>query len=140
MVLATGLLVLVCVASLGADPRSNRFQAMEHSDLTAIAGLRELQSAVGPFEVAFDSGCSRGGPRTAISQNFLGFLVLPTVITDRDFSDVDTVETVMISCADFERADELGLRRLRGGPLWGSAIWLPPGALQDEAEERELLE
>ena len=139
-VIAVGLIVVVSAASLGADPRSDRFQAVELPDLTAVDSLRQLDEDLGGADVVFDDGCSRGGSMTAVGQNYLGWYLLPIVQDTADLSTGTPDADVVISCDDWERAPALQAERLVGPSVWGSSMWVLPGPAQDAAERDGLLQ
>lgn len=138
-VLAVGLLVVVVVASLGANPRSNRFQAVQEQDLAAIGALHDLEAEVGVVDVEFDTSCPREGWRTATSENYLGFYALPTVIGSGDASTGMPAADVVMSCGGWDRAEELQARALIGPPVFGTTLWVLPGPAQRAAEQAGLL-
>lgn len=137
--LAVGLIGVSLAASVVANPRSNRFQAEEASRSTALERVMSLERGR-DVSITFDTGCSRGGSRTAISQNYLGFYLLPTVMQDADLSSTDPTSDVVVSCRAWPRAAELGARRLSGRPAWRSAFWIMPGPVQRDALRRGWLE
>jgi hypothetical protein len=134
-----GLLVVVALASVVADPRSNRFQEDESFDLTAIDAVRELEDALGSIDIEYDTACSRGGFATAVGQNYLAFSLLPINLGDeRDDVGIPTAD-VVVSCQDWDRADELGVRRIDAPSIYGSAFWVMPGPAQQAAAKAGLL-
>ncbi|MGP9538466.1 hypothetical protein ACT3SP_10660 [Brachybacterium sp. AOP43-C2-M15] len=136
-VLVTVLLVTAFVLSVEADPSQKRDEPV-HLE----GAVERVEAATGGELVDIDLDYSCRGPDLTRYQmvNWLGYWLSPR---DVDLADppggVPFDSDYVVSCGDWDRAEEYGARRVEDSGFYTYTLWVLPGEDQDELEEAGLL-
>lgn len=144
-VLVAGLLsVLFAAGSLVANVRSDQFQRQEGEVGQVVAAIDAIEARYGPVRIGYDRGCWRPGFNTAVGQNYNGFWLLPTVISEvdrlRQTPEQMNVDLI-ISCDDgWITGRDAGALRYNAASTRWSVIWVMPGPVQDGLARERLVD
>jgi hypothetical protein len=133
-VVVVGALVVASLATLVADRASDAFRAGQGIDPASTVGLEQFLAEHDVDTVGWDFSCDRDMLSRGAGLNYVGYELLPDVITERVDSawDDDPDLDVVVSCWGGTRLQDSGALHLEGYEIYGAWVWVMPGALQDE--------
>ncbi|GAA2076201.1 hypothetical protein GCM10009821_14260 [Aeromicrobium halocynthiae] len=134
-IVAGGLVALAVVGTLLSAPRSAFFHEVE-------AQSRDMRPMVTPLvELGADEPigyvrlCGLPGGQEAAGQNYFGYALSPSPVQQIvEPSDISSDQTVVLACSRWIDGEYRGARRLEGQSIYGTFVWIMPGALQDRLE------
>ncbi|MFD1859739.1 hypothetical protein [Aeromicrobium camelliae] len=140
-VVATAALAVAVASTVVANRASDVFhdeQGRSPEGLEVVDRLRALDE---DLVIGFDKTCPER-PRSArpSSENYLGYYMLPSTVHFFAPPDEPIVGDVVIACETWELGAQAGARRIEGFSYPFSRLWVMPGALQNELDERGLLD
>lgn len=135
--LATGLLALVSALALLANPTAIRPYPVHVT--AAIEELETLTLGADQARLDFDIACRAPGIANAV--NWFPFWLSPRVVEIVDRREGEQFDSeLVISCADWSKADEFGARPYAADSDYNYGLWVLPGELQDELAAAGLLQ
>lgn len=137
-VIVAGALVVFALATYAADPDQSRDVPFELVD-----AVSEVEESAGRDDLAVDVdlACRENGYTQAQALNWLGFWLSPRIVDAVDPTRGGQFSAdVVVACEDWPGAAEEQAERVRGESDYGYRVWVRPGAIQDEARARGLLE
>lgn len=133
-VVVVGALVVAALATLVADRASDAFRAGQGIDPASTVSFEQFLAEHDVDTVGWDFSCNRDMLSRGAGLNYVGYELLPDVITERVDSawDDDPDLDVVVSCWGGTRLQDSGALHLEGYEIFGAWVWIMPGTLQDE--------
>lgn len=134
-IVAGGLVALAVVGTVLSAPRSAFFHEVEAQSRDMRPMVTPLVE-LGPDEpIGYVRLCGLPGGQEAAGQNYIGYALSPSPVQQIvEPSDISSDQTVVLACSRWIDGEDLGARRLEGQSIYGTFVWIMPGALQDRLE------
>ncbi|MGJ9422958.1 hypothetical protein [Aeromicrobium sp. CF3.5] len=130
--LAAAVLALpaVVLASLAADPDQPR--DAPYALLDSIERVEDALPSDGMQTIDVDTSCKGPALTSAQVTNWSGFWFSPRDVEIIDSSTDALDSDLIVACADWPKAAQLGAERVVGDDFYSHGLWVLPGQLQDQ--------
>lgn len=126
----------VVLASLAADPDQPR--DAPYALLDSIERVENALPSDGLQDIDVDTSCKGPAVTSAQVTNWSGFWFSPRDVEIID-SNVEALDSdLVVACADWPRAAQLGAVRVAGDDFYSHGLWVLPGQLQDQLRTVDL--